>query len=278
VAELPHAEREGYFDMPTLAEIYLNPLLVFVLTLCRVGAMIAAAPVLGAASAPIRVRALLAIGVSAMITVVFWGTHVPEPANLLQLLTLAAKEAAWGLALGMGVAILFAGLHATGQLLGEMSGMQLADTIDPSFNISTPLFGQLLNLTALAAFVIIGGHRLVMAALLDSFYEMPPGSAFFSDGLSAALIDVAAQSFQLGVRAAAPVLTAVLLATLILGFVNRTLPQLNVMAVGFSLNAMIALAGLAVSLGAAVWVFQDQVIPFLDAFRAATQHESAAGR
>jgi flagellar biosynthetic protein FliR len=253
--------------MATLADFYLNPLLIFVLTLCRVGAMIGAAPVIGAASAPMRVRALLAIGVSAMITIVFWNTHVPEPANLLQLLVLAAKEAAWGLALGLGVAILFAGLHATGQLLGEMSGMQLADAIDPSFNISTPLFGQLLNLTALAAFVLIGGHRQVMTALLDSFHAMPPGSAIFSEGLTAALVDVTGQSFQLGVRAAAPVLTAVLLATLILGFVNRTLPQLNVMAVGFSLNAMIALAALAVSLGAAVWVFQDQIIPFLDAVR-----------
>jgi flagellar biosynthetic protein FliR len=256
--------------MAGLAEIYLNPLLVFVLTLCRVGAMITAAPVIGAASAPMRVRALLAIGVSAVITVVFWSTRVPEPANLLQLLVLAAKEAAWGLALGLGVAILFAGLHATGQLLGEMSGMQLADAIDPSFNMSTPLFGQLLNLTALAAFVLIGGHRQVMAALLDSFAAMPPGSALFSEGLTTALIDVTAQSFHLGVRAAAPVLTAVLLATLILGFVNRTLPQLNVMAVGFSLNGMIALAAVAVSLGAAVWVFQDQVAPFLDAVRDAT--------
>jgi flagellar biosynthetic protein FliR len=261
--------------MATLADLYLNPLLVFVLTLCRVGAMIAAAPVLGAASAPMRVRALLAIGVSAMITVVFWSTHVPEPANLLQLLVLAAKEAAWGLALGLGVAILFAGLQATGQLLGEMSGMQLADAIDPTFNINTPLFGQLLNLTALAAFVLIGGHRQVMAALLDSFSAMPPGSAWFSDGLATALIDVTGQSFQLGVRAAAPVLTAVLLATLILGFVNRTLPQLNVMAVGFSLNAIIALAALAISLGAVVWVFQDQIIPFLDALHAAMPRSAA---
>jgi flagellar biosynthetic protein FliR len=263
--------------MATLAEIYLNPLLIFVLTLSRVGAMISAAPVIGAASAPMRVRALLAVGVSAMVTVVFWSTHVPEPANLLQLLVLVAKEAAWGLALGLGVAILFAGLQATGQLLGEMSGMQLADAIDPSFNISTPLFGQLLNLTALTAFVLIGGHRQIMAALLDSFAAMPPGAALFSDGLTNALIDVTSQSFQLGVRAAAPVLTAVLLATLILGFVNRTLPQLNVMAVGFSLNAMIAMAALAVSLGAAVWIFQDQVTPFLDAVREASPL-SAAGR
>jgi flagellar biosynthesis protein FliR len=251
------------------AELFANPLLVFLLTLARVGALVAAAPVLGAGGAPARVRAALALTVSAMVTLVYWGDPIPEPANLLQLATMIAGEALWGLALGMGVAILFMGLQATGQLLGEMSGMQLAEAVDPNFEVSTPLFGQLLNLVALAVFVLIGGHRQVMAALLDSFAAMPPGEARFSQGLTVALSDAAAQSFQLGIRAAAPVLTAVLLATIVLGFINRTLPQLNVMAVGFSLNSVITIAAVGVSLGGAAWIFQEQVAPVLDAIGAA---------
>ncbi len=253
--------------MATVVELYLNPLLLFVFALARIGALVASAPVLGAPSAPMRVRALLAVCVSALVAISFWTVQVPQPSTVLQLMVMIASEAAWGLALGLGVAILFAGLQATGQLLGEMSGMQLADAIDPSFNVNTPLFGQLLNLVALAVFVLLGGHRQVMAALLDSFAVMPPGHATFSHGLSTALIDVAGQSFELGVRAAAPVLTAVLLATLVLGLVNRTLPQMNVMAVGFSLNTVIAIAALAISIGAAVWIFQDEVERLLDAIR-----------
>lgn len=248
-----------------LVEGYLNPLLVFVLTLSRVGALVTATPVLGAAGAPARVRAALALVISAMVTLVYWGVHIPEPANLLQLLVLVVHEAAWGLALGMGVSIIFAGLQATGQLLGEMSGMQLAEAMDPNFEVSTPIFGQLLNLVALAVFVLLGGHRQVMAALLDSFAAMPPGHAVFSQGLTTVLSEAVAQSFQLGVRAAAPVLTAVLMATLVLGFISRTLPQLNVMAVGLSLNTVLTIGVVALSLGAAVWVFQEQVGPVLDA-------------
>ncbi|MBW3599703.1 MAG: flagellar biosynthetic protein FliR [Planctomycetes bacterium] len=247
-----------------IAEIFANPLMTFILTLARVGALVTVTPMLGAAGAPARVRAALALVVSAMVTLVYWGAPAPAPANLLQLGVMVAGEAAWGLALGMGVAILFMGLQATGQLLGEMSGMQLAESVDPNFETSTPLFGQVLNLVALAVFVLIGGHRQVMSALLDSFVAMPPGHAKFSEGLTTALVDAGAQSFELGVRAAAPVLTAVLLATLVLGFINRTLPQLNVMAVGFSLNTMLTIAGLAVTLGAAAWIFQEQVEPLLD--------------
>jgi flagellar biosynthetic protein FliR len=65
-----------------------------------------------------------------------------------------------------------------------------------------------------------------------------------------------------------------LLATLILGTLSRTLPQLNVMALGFGLNALVALGILSVSLGAMVWIFQDQVDPMLrttlDVLRPAT--------
>ena len=60
------------------------------------------------------------------------------------------------------------------------------------------------------------------------------------------------QSFHVAIRAAAPVVTAVLLATLVLGLISRTLPQLNVMVVGFGLNAMITFGVFFLSLGASL--------------------------
>ena len=52
-------------------------------------------------------------------------------------------------------------------------------------------------------------------------------------------------------------MVALLLAVLVLGLISRTLPQLNVIAVGFSLNSMIMLLTLAASLGGLAWVVQD---------------------
>ena len=72
------------------------------------------------------------------------------------------------------------------------------------------------------------------------------------------------QSFVLGIRAAAPTMTALLLATLVLGLVSRTLPQLNVMVLGFGINAIVTVGLLSVSLGAVVWLFQADIEPALD--------------
>ena len=56
-------------------------------------------------------------------------------------------------------------------------------------------------------------------------------------------------------------MTSLLLATLVLGLIGRTLPQLNILALGFGLNSLLAFAALALTLGAAAWAFQDQIQP-----------------
>jgi flagellar biosynthetic protein FliR len=139
-----------------------------------------------------------------------------------------------------------------------MSGMSLADIFDPSFDANIPVFSQLLDLIAVCVFVAIGGHRQVMSALLDTFQRLPPGRAAFSSQLLDALVEAIAQSFALGIRAAAPVMAALLMSVLIMGLISRTLPQLNILAVGFSVNAMVMLAAFSLSLGAAICIFQEQ--------------------
>jgi flagellar biosynthetic protein FliR len=262
--------------MDALVALYQHELLVFVLVLTRVSGVVMTAPLVSAQTAPMRVRALLAIALSLLVAPLagdVYFRHVPQ--SLIDLVILAGGEVVIGLSLGLGITILFTGLHVTGQIAGQMSGMQLADIFDPGFDTSMPLFAKLLDLVTLAVFLAIGGHRQVVQALLDTFTWMPPGEARFSEGLLDLLVQLATQSFVLGLRAAAPVMVALLLAILVLGLVSRTLPQLNVMAVGFNLNTMVMLATLAISLGAIAWVFQEQASLALEAIRAELSGEGS---
>ena len=51
------------------------------------------------------------------------------------------------------------------------------------------------------------------------------------------------------------------MSTVVLGLIARTMPQLNILAVGFGLNSMLSLGVMGFSIGIAVWVFQDRVEP-----------------
>jgi flagellar biosynthetic protein FliR len=242
-----------------LLTLYLDQFLVFVLVLTRVGSLLMTLPVWGTATVPMHVRALLAAGIALLLTPLFWGQPIPPPENLLVLGSLLAREAVLGLALGLAVMILLSGMQLAGQLISQTSGMTLADVANPTFETNVPIFAQILEMLALAIFFIVGGHRQVIDALLASFRWMPPGNGRLPEGLVPALSEITAQSFEVGIRAAAPVMVALLLATLVVALISRTLPQLNAVAVGLNLNSLIVLGAFALCLGSAAWVFQEEL-------------------
>lgn len=253
--------------MSALLSLYQNQFLVFVLILTRISGLVMTAPVLGLKSAPMQIRGFLAVALAVLVTPFHWQESAAMPANTIGLSMLLVQEMLLGMSLGLSIHILFSGLHVTGQIMGQLSGMSLAEAYDPAQEASVPIFTDLMDKVTLAVFVIIGGHRALMQVLLDTFRWMPPGKTVLGPTLLDALTDVTCNSLALGVRAAAPALVALLLANLILGLISRTLPQLNVMAVGFGLNIMITMLVTMASLGAIVWLFQDSAWETLDRMR-----------
>jgi flagellar biosynthetic protein FliR len=237
--------------------------MIFTLVLTRTGGLVITAPLFTALSLPIQVRAFMAVAMALLMTPVYLNTPLPPAADLGSYAHLLANEALVGLLLGLGMMILFSGIQVAGQIVSQMSGMSLADVVSPGFDENVPVFTQFFYMLALATFVCVGGHRALTEALLDTFTWAPPGHAMLGDSFVEALTDIMTQSFVLGVRAAAPLLVALLLSTIVLGLVSRTVPQINVIAVGFGLNSFLTLAMMMVSLGAVAWTFQDPAIDAL---------------
>jgi flagellar biosynthesis protein FliR len=250
--------------MDWLRQLDAEKFLLFTLVLARVSGLTMTAPIYGTKDVPFQVRGLLAVALALLLAPSQWHVDVAYPGTTLNYLVFVGAELLIGLSLGLGIVILFSGVQLAGQLVGRIGGMMLADVFDPATETEVPMFSRLLFLVTLAVFVCIGGHRMVMAGLLDTFQTIPPGSAQVPVSVADAFVTLAAQSFDLGLRAAVPVVTALLLSTLVLGLISRTLPQLNILMVGFGLNALLTFAIFSLTIGVSAWVFQDQVEPALD--------------
>ncbi len=233
--------------------------ILFTLVVTRVSGVVMTTPIYGTTDVPTHVRALLAMAIAILVVPSQWARSVPYPGSMIQYMVLVGSELLIGLSLGLGVVILLSGIELAGQMIGQVSGLLIAEIFDPTQGSDVSIFSRLLSLLALAIFVLIGGHRMVMGGLLDTFQAIPPGSAAVPISLSETLVVLITQSFALGIRAAAPLVTALLLAHLVLGLIGRTLPQLNILVVGFGLNTMLTFAALMLSLGAALWAFEDQI-------------------
>lgn len=235
-----------------------GPVLVFLCILLRVGGLVLTAPLLGR-PVPIRVRMLLTVALSLLIVPLQLPWTGEFPRHGVELLLMLTPELMLGLAYGLALLLLSAGVCLAGQLMSRLSGVQLAGGEGDESGGGAAVMSRLLDLVTIATFLVLGGHRQVLGAVLDSFRWMPPGQGKIRGDIVPALLDVAGQSFDLGLRVATPVVVAVLVAILVVGMISRTLPQVNAVAVGFNLNMLVMLAAALVSLGALVLVFPQYV-------------------
>lgn len=247
-----------------LETFLISKFAVFTLILGRIGALVMTAPVFGKQALPMQIRALLAVALSLLIVPIHVTQELPGDWNLFSYAHLMLNEVLVGLLLGVGVTILLSGVQLAGHIVSQLSGLALSDVFDPNMEAEASPLTQLFYFVALAMFVSFGGPRLVMEALLDTFVWAPPGKAVLGEGFFDAVLTLLTQSFRLGIRAAAPLMAALLLATLLLGLIGRTLPQINILVVGFGINSLLTLAMLMFAIGAVVMTFQEPLVGTLE--------------
>ncbi|MGD9644536.1 MAG: flagellar biosynthetic protein FliR [Pirellulales bacterium] len=244
--------------MPALGG-WISP---YSLVLLRVGGMLATAPLFGATVVPLRLRALVALALA--VAVAPASTAQSAPSDGAGFLLAAAAELLIGVALGVGLRSMFVALQLAGGVISSTSGLNLGEVYNPDSNDHAPILARFFEIVGLTLFVAIGGHRLLVSGLLETFAVLPPGQVGVDRSVVELLLALAGQSLSLAVAIAAPALAALLLAALVVGLISRTLPQLNLLVVGFGLNTAVSFATLFVMLAVIAWTMDDRLAPLVN--------------
>lgn len=101
--------------------------------------------------------------------------------------------------------------------------------------------------------------RSLLGVLIDSFRAMPPGQVVFHESMLDLVVTQLNAGMSAGIRLARPVVAALLLSNIITGLISRTLPQINVLAIGLSINALALLVVTVLMIGSAGLIFQDEL-------------------
>jgi flagellar biosynthetic protein FliR len=222
------------------------------------------APVFGGSDVPMVVRALFSFSLSILMMPLLWHYEVIEPATLIDYVLVIGSELTIGLSVGLCVMIFFTGLYLTGSLIGQMGGLMAAQLFDPSSGEQIPILSRFIYLLGITVFACIGGLRVMIAALLDTFETLPPGGGGFHTPLVETILTVLSSGFVLAFRISAPVTIGILTALIVMGLLSKTLPQLNLMSVGFGINNILMLVILMISIGAGVMCFQQSISVVLE--------------
>jgi flagellar biosynthesis protein FliR len=210
----------------------------------RILAMLATAPVFDNRTVQRRTR----VGLAALIAILMMPI-LPAPPVLssVQAIPVLIQQILIGVAMGFSMRLVFAAFEMAGDLLGLQMGLAFAQFIDPARGTQTPLIGSFLGVMASLVFLVIDGHLLVIAAVVQSF-ELIPVSANLTVVNSQNIAQAGSIMFMLALQISLPVMAAVLISNIVLGILARAAPQLNVMSIGFSITIGVGLWILWVSL------------------------------
>jgi len=239
--------------MATL-NIPLDALYGVLLIFLRVAGILFSAPILDTATIPVTFKAGLGLAVSILLLPVVDAVVVVADLNLLGFVIGIVSEIAIGVTIGLSVKLLFTGIQLAGQVAGHQMGFAIANVVDPATSLQIPILAQVYNLTAMLVFLAINAHHMFFSALVDSYSLIPPLSMHFSPQLAGMMMHLAANMFVVAIKVGAPLIAVMLLVSVGLGLIARTVPQIHIFIVGMPLKIMVGL------------VFMIIVAPYLTAF------------
>lgn len=232
---------------------------VVLLVLARLGALTLTAPMISSPRVPVQIRAAFSL----VLTFVMYGLaarHTPPVVESLgAFVLLIAKEVLVGLVIGYTASLLFNVVQMAGEMSDNQSGFGFAGVVDPNMGQQAAILGQLQMVMMWLIFFAVNGHLLLIRGIGESFIAIPVGSAGYNPDLPYFMFGLATTLMMAALRIAAPIIGAVLLADLAMGMLQRTAPQLNLIAIGFQIKIGVALIVLTIALPLVIVLLRDLV-------------------
>lgn len=214
----------------------------------RVTGMFVSAPVLNTNRIPMPVKVGLAFLMSIVLFPLVGGAVNTLPSDLFPYVILVLKELLVGLSIGFVATMIFSAVHMAGEISDMQSGFAFAALIDPTSGERTSIIGQFQINMAWLIFLGVNGHHVMINGVADSFRMVPLGNAALDGRVISSVLVMCSQVFIIGLQIGAPVVGAVLLGDIALGVLARTVPQLNILVLGFPIKMMLGLIVLMLSL------------------------------
>jgi flagellar biosynthetic protein FliR len=217
----------------------------FFLILVRIFTMLQMFPIFSAQQIPQQVR----FGLGMLIAFIIWRIvpAMPLLTNYYDLGLAVISQIALGMIVGFVASLVFVGIQFAGELIDLQIGFAIANVINPQTNQNITVIGELELALATLIFLISDSHHLMLAGLAGSFTLVPLPFIKLDPSvmgntvnfLSLALLDV--------FRIAAPPAAALILTNVMLAFMARVAPQMNVFVVGLPIQIGIGLVVLGIS-------------------------------
>ncbi len=240
-----------------LAMIGENQVILFLLLFTRISGLFAFFPFFSHMSIPISLKTAITLFMTIFLFPLLPATlHVDL--NVVSLSLALVSELMIGFLAGLFLTIVLAMLQMAGMQISFVMGFTMASVIDPQTSTSIPLMSQFLSLIGLMIILAFNGHHQMLLFLADSLSFIPLGGFYPEQNILSYLARAITGMFVYGFILSFPVLALSLLLDLVFGMLMKTMPQFNLLVVGFPIKIMVSFVVLIATLASMMFVFKKE--------------------
>lgn len=218
----------------------------FLLVFLRVSSMLYVFPVFSAPQIPTMVR----LGLGGIISYLLWRivpvVHLPH--GLYGLVLAGTSQVVLGMIVGFVAALVFTGIQFAGELIDLQIGFAVANVINPQTQQSITIIGEFQLAIATLVFLATNSHYFLIEGIAGSFSLVPLPYISLDPSVAGNVTMFFSQAFLIVFRIAAPVVAALFITNVMLGFMARVAPQMNVFVVGLPIQVGVGLIMMAISI------------------------------
>lgn len=235
-----------------------NHVILFLLLFARITGLFAFFPFFSHMSIPVSIKMAFAIF---MVMFLYPLATMPNiQINIFSVSLVFISELFMGLAAGLILNLVFAMLEIAGMQISFVMGFTIASVIDPGSKVSSPIVSQMFSLLGMLVLLAFNAHHLMLIFLAKSLHLLPLGNFYPGGNLWEYLAKSTTSMFIYGFILSFPIVGLSMLADLVFGMLMKTMPQFNLLVVGFPIKIMVGFIVLIASIGSIMFVFKREFL------------------
>ncbi len=223
--------------------ISLHDIMVFWAVFLRIGILLFILPFFRGLEIPTSFKALASLFISFFFYILLAPKIPPLPTEPVYLFMVVLGELVFGICLSLALILILGAIETAGEIISFQMGFGFVQVADPITGVQITIISRFFQLLATLIFFAINGHHYLILAIYKSFEVFPVGALTLrlSEDISLTIIKFSTVIFTLAFKMAAPIIIALFLTEVGMGFIVKFAPQINILIVGFALTIIIGI-------------------------------------
>jgi flagellar biosynthetic protein FliR len=172
------------------------------------------------------------------------------------------REIFFGMALGFAGRLVFFAVDMAGQLMSTATGLSMASVFNPEIGQSTEI-SMVYGIIAMFVFLSLDAHHDLITIFIKS-YEWLPAGHLDVQSLISPIIFMGSKMFLIAIKVSAPVVILMLVANILLGFMYKAAPQINIFFVAYPIYIVLGFSVMLLSMPVFIYVVGDYFMGIKD--------------